>query len=905
MLQPNPKIPNNDDAINSFDPKQIAGILDVEKQILGNEKAIAAKESYIAKRSGIMSKIVVFVGFLTILSISLTGALISQNIDNKTSQASVAYSCLANETLSGNNCISDASSYPVYGEGCNAGYTTMQSVCVKSIQKTCADFAEAVDAEMGFCKIGNINNVLLSEVTDNDGRTCNGNGYNFKRYNVGFVTNSTEGPIVCASAFSGVFGKANFRFIPQIIVDIQNFTTSQTGSKTVPCLVGYTAINNNTQCSRPATIVGCTSGGEYLGKVNLFGSVKANAETTTYTTTQDDSIDGDNITTTNTTNTQNNTMMTSSSSISSSISLSSMSIFLSSSSLSSSSLSQISQTQALPTVTQLALSNSNLSTLVAALTKADLANLFSGSTKYTVLAPTNEAFSKIPDSTLNLLLKPENKETLTKFLKYHVLAGEIKSTQIIGLSQAATVEGSNINIQVSNGNILINSKSLVTAADIAASNGVVHTINNVLVPSSIDFSKLIDSSATPTQSPKQPVNPTNLSCKPCPAGQYCANNTTGATTIKLCINGGNLVGDKCVAQNKTSQTVYTEGCSSEYVKLDQSCAIIEVRTHDLGCTYYYASDNVNVLAVLGEDGTRCSTGGRTDFESTSIVKVSDLQCDGPDSAYYNYNVAYDPLVCGKGNPTNKSGFRWSQNSFTKITGLQKLGKSTSVCPATWTTLNDTDCYQLVSTQEYKTKTDCPINTYCPEGSTVPTPCPSNTTSPAKSTKPADCVAPIITPTVTPTVATSNNGGVILISNNISSIASSITSTSVTQTINNQVCISKPGEYFTNNSCVPCVAGYYCLGGNIAPIICPIAYYCPAAASNPTMCPVGTTTVGLGSKVLDDCKAIAKPAITVVRTGGLQVFIAIFGTLSLIFFGYIYLSSKNSKDSLNQGWSKIK
>jgi uncharacterized surface protein with fasciclin (FAS1) repeats len=902
MSSQNPQINKNDDAINSFDPKQIANILDVEKQILVKETSIAKVESYIAKRSGFMSKIVMAVGFLTILSISLTGALISQNIDNKNSQAAISYSCLPNETLNGTNCISDASSYPVYGEGCANGYIIMQSVCAKIVQKTCADFPEAVIAETDFCKIGDINNVLLSEVTDVDGRTCNGNGYNFKRYNVGFTTNSNQGPVICASAFSGVFGKANFRFTPQIITDIQNFTTSQTGSKTVPCLPGYLTIRGgDTKCSRPATILGCTSGGEYLGNFNLFGSIKANAQV--ITNNQTTTTVGNGITTTNTNNNGQITIEVSASSKKGqpygedgitpppNNSVSSQSLLqpvnpISLISISSSSLSN--ESLALLSISQLATSNPNLSTLATALSKADLVNIFSGSTKYTVLAPTNDAFAKISPKTLELLLKPENKDTLIKLLKYHVLDGEVKSNQIANFGIAKTLEGSNVDIELDNGNIYINTNALVTTADIQASNGVIHTIDDVLLPASVDLDKLLDSTtASSTQAPA-PVNPTNLSCKVCPAGQYCPNNTTGVTTLILCVNGGSLSGDKCIAPNKLSQTTYTDGCSSEYVKLDQSCAIIEVRTHDLSCSYYYASDNENVLAVLSGDGVRCSTGGRTDFENTSIVKVSDLQCDGPGSAYYNYNVAYDPLVCGKGDPINKTDFRWSQKSFTQITGLQKLAKNTFVCPATWISLSDTECYQLVSTQEYRARNDCPANTYCPEGSTVPTPCPANTASPAKSTKLSDCIA------------TNNNGGVIIISTGFASSSSS--SSSQAQSV---VCTSKPGEYFTNGVCVPCVAGYYCLGGNNAPIICPIAYYCPLASTNPTPCPVGTTTLTLGSRILEDCKAIAKPAITVVRTGGLQVFITIFSTLSLFFFGYIYLSSKNAKGQLNQGWSKIK
>jgi uncharacterized surface protein with fasciclin (FAS1) repeats len=885
MSSQKPQNHNNDDAINSFDSSKLSQILSVENQILDGQTKNSAKEGYIAKQTGFLKKIITAVGFLCILSVSLTGALIAQNVENKDTNASAVYSCVVGETLVGTNCISPASSYPVYGEGCPTGYITMQSVCAKVEVKSCSDFSKAVVAEAGLCKV-NVNNVLLSEVTDSDGRTCNGNGYNFKRYNVDLPLNSFDGPVVCASAFSAVFGKENFRFIPSKVIDIKNFTTSQTGSTTVPCLTGYTAIENNTKCSRPATIVGCNAGGEYLTNFNFFGTITANAQTAS--NTQTNTATGTN--TNATADSASNIDLTGGAQSSrSSTSISSYSSSTRSSVTSVSSFAIASPTQ---NIAQLASANNGLSTLVSTLGKADLVSAVSGTDKLTVLAPTNDAFAKIPAATLNLLLKPENKETLVKILKYHVINSEARSTDIAKLTEVTTLEGSKVNISVSNSKIVLNSNVNVVYADTLATNGVIHTIDTVLIPSTVNLSALKDNSVTTassvstttTTTTPAPVHALNLSCKPCPAGQYCPINATAATTIKVCPNGGVLTGDKCIAQNKITTKTFTDGCSSEYVKLDQTCAIIEVRTHDLGCSYYYASDDVNVLAVL--DGTRCSTGGRTDFASTSIIKASDLQCDGPDSAWYNYNVAYDPLVCGKGDPANKTAFRWSVNSFTKIVGLQKLAANTQVCPESWTAINTNDCYQPVLVQEYKARNDCPVNTYCPEGSTTPTACPANTTSPAKSTKLADCVA------------NTTGGGVITISTATSSSSAVVVAP-------NAICTSKPGEYFTNGACVPCIAGYYCLGGTNAPIICPVGYYCPPASASPTVCPVGTTTVGQGSKVLDDCKAIAKPAPTSVRSGGLQVFVAIFSTLSLLFFGYLYLSSKNAKGAMASDWIKIK
>jgi uncharacterized surface protein with fasciclin (FAS1) repeats len=119
-------------------------------------------------------------------------------------------------------------------------------------------------------------------------------------------------------------------------------------------------------------------------------------------------------------------------------------------------------------------------TLAQALTAAGLVETLQGPGPFTVLAPTDEAFAKIPAADLEKLLA--NKEELTKVLTYHVIAGNVPSSTVVTLADAATVEGRKITIAVVDGKVVINGKSTVTATDIAASNGVIHVIDTVLMP---------------------------------------------------------------------------------------------------------------------------------------------------------------------------------------------------------------------------------------------------------------------------------------------------------------------------------------------------------------------------------------------------------------------------------------
>jgi uncharacterized surface protein with fasciclin (FAS1) repeats len=132
------------------------------------------------------------------------------------------------------------------------------------------------------------------------------------------------------------------------------------------------------------------------------------------------------------------------------------------------------------TIVSIAAGNKNFTTLVSALKAADLVDTLAGEGPYTVFAPTNAAFAKLPKATLASLLKPENKEQLKKVLTYHVVSGAVTS-KMLKSGPVATVEGSNVTVKISGKKVMIN-KANVILADVKASNGVIHAIDTVLIP---------------------------------------------------------------------------------------------------------------------------------------------------------------------------------------------------------------------------------------------------------------------------------------------------------------------------------------------------------------------------------------------------------------------------------------
>jgi uncharacterized surface protein with fasciclin (FAS1) repeats len=120
-------------------------------------------------------------------------------------------------------------------------------------------------------------------------------------------------------------------------------------------------------------------------------------------------------------------------------------------------------------------------TLAAALQAAGLVDTLKGPGPFTVFAPTDAAFAKLPAGTVESLLKPENKAKLTAILTYHVVPGAVKAEQVTKLDEAKTVNGAMVKVSTDHGKVMINNANVVKA-DIPASNGVIHVIDTVILP---------------------------------------------------------------------------------------------------------------------------------------------------------------------------------------------------------------------------------------------------------------------------------------------------------------------------------------------------------------------------------------------------------------------------------------
>ena len=120
-------------------------------------------------------------------------------------------------------------------------------------------------------------------------------------------------------------------------------------------------------------------------------------------------------------------------------------------------------------------------TLAAALGAAGLVETLKGAGPFTVFAPTDAAFAKLPTGTVENLLKPENKAQLAAILTYHVVPGKVMAADVVKIKEATTVNGKLLNVRVNGSNVMINDAT-ITSADIVASNGVIHVIDSVVLP---------------------------------------------------------------------------------------------------------------------------------------------------------------------------------------------------------------------------------------------------------------------------------------------------------------------------------------------------------------------------------------------------------------------------------------
>ncbi|HVQ43014.1 MAG TPA: fasciclin domain-containing protein [Vicinamibacterales bacterium] len=133
-------------------------------------------------------------------------------------------------------------------------------------------------------------------------------------------------------------------------------------------------------------------------------------------------------------------------------------------------------------IVETAVAAGSFKTLAKALAAADLVDTLKGAGPFTVFAPTDEAFAKLPAGTLETLLKPENKAQLRRILTYHVVSGKVMAADVVKLKSAKAVSGDAVSITVMGSGVTVN-RSKVVKTDIVASNGVIHVIDTVLIPS--------------------------------------------------------------------------------------------------------------------------------------------------------------------------------------------------------------------------------------------------------------------------------------------------------------------------------------------------------------------------------------------------------------------------------------
>ena len=144
-----------------------------------------------------------------------------------------------------------------------------------------------------------------------------------------------------------------------------------------------------------------------------------------------------------------------------------------------------------PDLVGLAAGAKDFSTLVAAVKAAGLVPALQGEGPFTIFAPTNDAFAKLPKGTVETLLKPENIDQLTAVLTYHVVPGKVKAKQVVGLTGATTLQGQRLDISVGDAGVTVDG-ARVLKTDLMASNGVIHVIDTVMLPTSENLAQVAE-----------------------------------------------------------------------------------------------------------------------------------------------------------------------------------------------------------------------------------------------------------------------------------------------------------------------------------------------------------------------------------------------------------------------------
>jgi transforming growth factor-beta-induced protein len=273
-------------------------------------------------------------------------------------------------------------------------------------------------------------------------------------------------------------------------------------------------------------------------------------------------------------------------------------------------------------IVEIAAGNPDFSTLVAAVTAAGLAGTLSGPGPFTVFAPTNAAFAKLPAGTVDTLLKPENKQQLIDILTYHVVPGRVLAADVVNLTSAKTVNGAEVKITV-NGSTVMVDNATVTATDILATNGVIHVIDTVIIPQ-----------AAPT--PVMP--PTGAAAQ---AAADIVDTAVGAgdfKTLVAAVTAAGLVDTlkgpgpfTVFAPNDAAFAKLPAGTIDNLLKPENKQQLVDILTYHVVAGRVLAADVVNLTSAKTVNGAEVKitvSGGNVKVNDSNVIATDVLASNG-------------------------------------------------------------------------------------------------------------------------------------------------------------------------------------------------------------------------------------------------------------------------------------
>jgi transforming growth factor-beta-induced protein len=273
------------------------------------------------------------------------------------------------------------------------------------------------------------------------------------------------------------------------------------------------------------------------------------------------------------------------------------------------------------TIVEIAAGNPDFSTLVAAVQAAGLVDTLNGAGPFTVFAPTNAAFAKLPAGTVDNLLKPENKQQLIDILTYHVVPGRVLAADVVTLTSAKTVNGAEVKITVSGSNVMVDNAN-VTATDILASNGVIHVIDSVIIP----------------QAPTPVMPPTGAAAQAAADIVDTAVAAGSFTTLVAAVQAAGLVDTlkgpgpfTVFAPNDAAFAKLPAGTVDNLLKPENKQQLVDILTYHVVPGRVLAADVVNLTSAKTVNGAEVQitvSGGAVKVNDSNVIATDVLASNG-------------------------------------------------------------------------------------------------------------------------------------------------------------------------------------------------------------------------------------------------------------------------------------